>query len=65
MTTEGKDKVSPHNQIPIDKDQLKEEQKAELKAAIEADEQQCLLYFSTNRSGEVLKKYDFSYSSTL
>ena len=60
MSTKEKGKVSPQNQIPIDKDKLKEEQKTELKAAIEAYEQRCLLSYSTNRSGEVIKKYDFS-----
>ena len=50
MSTKEKGKVSPQNQIPIDKDKLKEEQKAELKAATEAYEQWCLLSFSTNRS---------------
>ena len=59
MSTEEKGKVSPQNQIPIDKDKLKEEQKAELKAATDAYEQWCLLSFSTNRSGEVIKKFDF------
>ena len=59
MSTEEKEKVSPQNQIPIDKDKLKEEQKEELKAAIEAYEQRCLLSYSTNMSGEVIKKYDF------
>ena len=59
MSTEEKGKVSPQNQIPIDMDKLKEEQKAELKAAIEVYEQRCLLSYSTNRSGEVIKKYDF------
>jgi hypothetical protein len=59
MSTEEKGKVSPQNQIPIDKDKLKEEQKAELKAATEAYEQRCLLSYSTNRSGEIIKKYDF------
>ena len=59
MTSERKDKVSAENQIPIDKDKLKEEQKAELKAATEAFEQRCLLSYSTSRSGEVFKKYDF------
>ena len=54
-----KDKVTPNNQIPIDKDKLNDEQKAELKAATDAYEQRCLLSFSTNRSGEVIKKYDF------
>ena len=58
MSIEEKGKV-PQNQIPIDKDKLKEEQKAELKAAIDAYEQRCLLSFSTNRSGEIIKKYDF------
>ena len=59
MSTEEKGKVSPQNQIPIDRDQLKEEQKAELKVAIEDYERRCLLLFSSNRSGEVFKKYDF------
>ena len=65
MSTEEKEKVSPWNQIPIDKNKLKEEQKAELKAGTDAYEQRCLLSFSTNWSGEVIKKYDFFYSSTL
>ena len=59
MSTKEKGKVSPQNQIPIDKDKLKEEQKEEHKVAIEAYEQRCLLSFSTNRSGEIIKKYDF------
>jgi hypothetical protein len=58
MSTEVKGKV-PQNQIPINKDKLKEEQKAELKAVMEAFEQQCLLSYSINRSGEIIKKYDF------
>ena len=56
MTTDGKAEVSRQNQIPIDKEKMKEEQKAELKAITEAFEQQCLLSYSTNRSGEVIKK---------
>jgi len=60
MSTDGKAEVSEHNQIPIDKEKLKEEQKAELRAVMEAFEQQCLLSYSTNRSGEVIKKYNFS-----
>ena len=59
MSIEGKAEVSEHNQIPIDKDKLKEEHKAELKAATETYKQRCLLSFSTNRSGEVIKKYDY------
>ena len=59
MSTEEKGKVSPQNQIPIDKDKLREEQKAELKAATEAFEQQCLLSYNTNSSRKIIKKYDF------
>ena len=59
MSTDEKSEVSEHNQIPIDKDKLKEEQKAELHAIVEAFERQCLLSYSTNRSGEVIKKYNF------
>ena len=59
MSTDGKAEVSEHNQIPIDKDNLKEEQKAELQVIVEAFERQCLLFYSTNRSGEVIKKYNF------
>ena len=59
MSTDGKAEISERNQIPIDKDKLKEEQKAELQVVIEAFERQCLLSYSTNRSGEVIKKYDF------
>ena len=59
MTTNGKAEVSEQNQIPIDKEKLKEEHKAELKAITYAFEQEWLLSFSTNRSGEVIKKFDF------
>ena len=59
MSTKGKAEISERNQIPIDKDKLKEEQKAELKAATDAYEQWCLLSYSTNRSGEIIKKYNF------
>ena len=54
-----KAEVSEQNQIPIDKEKLKEEHKAELKAITDAFEQQCLLSFSTNRSGEEIKKFNF------
>ena len=57
--SDEKDKVLTGNQIPINKDKLKEEQKVELKAATDAYKQRCLLSYSTNRSGEVIKKYDF------
>ena len=51
--------MSEQNQIPINKEKLKEEHKSELKAITDAFEQQCLLSFSTNRSGEVIKKINF------
>ena len=54
-----KAEISGNNQIPIDKEKLKEEHKAELKAHTDAFEQRCLLSFSTKRSGEVIKKFDF------
>ena len=54
-----KAEVSKNNQIPINKKKLKEEHKAELKAHTDAFEQRCLLSFSTNRSGEVIKKFIF------
>ena len=59
MSTNEKAEVSERNQIPIDKEKLKEEHKAELKALTDAFEQWCLLSFSTNRSGEVIKKFNF------
>ena len=59
MTTDGKAVVFGQNQMPIDKEKLKEEQKVELKTITEAFEQQCLLSYSTNRSGEVIKKFNF------
>jgi len=39
MSTEGKAEVFELNQIPIDKEKLKEEQKVELRAVVEAFEQ--------------------------
>ena len=45
MSTDRKAEVSEHNQIPIDKDKLKEEQKAELQAIMEAFDRQCLLSY--------------------
>ena len=51
--------VKDDNCIPIDKDKLKDEKKAELKAATDAYGKQCLLSFSTKRNGEVIKKFDF------
>ena len=55
----SKDSVNEDNYISVDKDKLKEEQKAELKKAQEAYEQECLKTFSATRAGEVIKKFDF------
>ena len=51
--------VGEDNYIPVDKDKLKEEQKAELKKALEAYEQEYLKSFSVTRAGEMVKKFDF------
>ena len=59
----SKDSVNEDNYISVDKDKLKEEQKAELKKAQEAYEQECLKTFSATRAGEVIKKFDFPLSS--
>ena len=56
-----KAEISGNNQISIDKEKLKEEHKAELKVLTDAFEQQCLLSFNTNRSGEVVKKFNFLF----
>ena len=55
----SKASVGEDNYMPVDKDKLKEEQKAELKMALEACEQECLKSFSATRAGEVIKKFDF------
>ena len=55
----SKSNIGEDNYISVDKDKLKEEQKAELKKALEAYEQECLKSFSATRAGEVIKKFDF------
>jgi predicted Ser/Thr protein kinase len=45
--------------IPIDEDKLKEDQKAEVQQATERFRRECLKSFSTTRSGEIIKKFDF------
>ena len=51
--------VKEDNYIPVDKEKLKDEQKAELKRSTDAYEQECLKSFSATRAGEVIKKFDF------
>ena len=55
----SKSEVNEDNYVPVDKDKLKDEQKAELKRAMEAYEQECLKSFTTTRTGAVIKKFDF------
>ena len=55
----SKSNINEENYIPVDKDKLKEEQKAELKKAMEAYEHECLKSFSATTAGEVVKKFDF------
>ena len=51
--------VNDDNYIPVDRDKLKEDQQKELREAVERYERECLKSFSTTRSGDVIKKFDF------
>jgi len=51
--------VSNDNYIPVDEDKLKEDQKNELLEVVEKFKRECLKSYSVNRSGEVVKKFDF------
>ena len=55
----SKSEVTEDNYIPVDKDKLKDEQKAELERATKAYEQECLKSFSATKAGEMIKKFDF------
>ena len=55
----SKASVSEDNYILVDKDKLKDEQKAELEKALQAYEQERLKSFSATRAGDVIKKFDF------
>ena len=52
--------VKEDSYIPVNKDQLKDEQKTKLKRATDDYEQECLKSFSATRSGEVIRKFNFS-----
>ena len=52
--------VKEDSYIPVNKDQLKDEQKTKLKRATDDYEQECLKSFSATRSGEVFRKFNFS-----
>ena len=51
----SKSEVKEDNYIPVDKDKLKDDQKAEFAKATRAYEQECLKSFSATRTGEVIK----------
>jgi hypothetical protein len=52
-------KVSEGNYVPVEEDKLKEDQQTEYLEAVERYKRECLKSFSTTRSGEVVKKFDF------
>ena len=54
-----KPKDGEENYIPVEEDKLKIEQKAELDKALEVYKREYLKSFSSTRSGEVVKKFDF------
>ena len=47
----SKSEVTKENYIPVDKDKLKDEPKAELERATKAYEKECLKSFSATRAG--------------
>lgn len=49
------------NVISVEESNLKQDQKAELDEALEVYKRECLKSFSSNRSGEVIKKADFPF----
>ena len=46
----SKSEFNEENDIPVDKDKLKDDQLAELDKATKAYEQECLMSFSTTRT---------------
>jgi len=62
ITEKAKDKSEvggEDNEIPVLEDQLKEDQKKEWEEYLEKFKREALKSFSINRSGEVIKKFDF------
>ena len=51
--------VSEENYVPVDESKLKEEQQKEYLESVEKYKRECLKSFSTTRSGDVIKKFDF------
>jgi hypothetical protein len=52
--------VNEDKYIPIDENKLKEDQQKEYLEAVERYKRECLKSYSTTRSGDVIKKFDFS-----
>ena len=55
----NKSAVSKENHISVPEDKLKEEQKKEYEELVEKFKCECLKSYSINRSGEVIKKFNF------
>ena len=55
----SKSEFNENNYIPVDKDNLKDEQKVELERSTTAYKQECLKSFSATRAGELIKKFNF------
>ena len=53
----SKYEFNENNYIPVDMDNLKDEQKVELERSTTAYKQECLKSFSATRAGDVIKKF--------
>ena len=53
----SKSEFNENNYIPVDMDNLKDEQKVELERSTTAYKQECLKSFSATRAGDVIKKF--------
>ena len=52
--------VNEENYVPVPEDKLKEDQKKEYEELVEKFKCECLKSYSITRSGDVIKKFDFS-----
>ena len=51
--------VDEGNYIPIEMDKLEEDQQKELRETVDKHERECLKSYSSTRSGDAVKKFDF------
>ena len=51
--------VDEGNYVTVEEDKLKENQQKEYLEAVEKYKRECLKAYSTTRSGDVIKKFDF------